>query len=202
VRFYMLYSGGPPTATNLTGYAADVGTAWLTAFGARLSHVFSLNEVIINDLTSDTSAEGTAAIGTAGSNAGEPVDVETCVLQNFTIGRKYRGGRPRMYWPLGVDSDLNADFVTWSSVLLGQLETAWVDFIAAIIALTGFGMLIVEHVSVSFYDGFTPVLNPVTGRTRDVPKYRTGNAVIDLVTSSVFRPEISQQRRRRTSTSP
>ncbi|MGH9123011.1 MAG: hypothetical protein ACRDYC_13890, partial [Acidimicrobiales bacterium] len=53
--------------------------------------------------------------------------------------------------------------------------------------------------SISYYKGFTSVLNPVTGRTRDVPKVRAGADLpvpIDTVTALIVNPKPGSQRRR------
>jgi hypothetical protein len=50
-------------------------------------------------------------------------------------------------------------------------------------------------VNVSYYNGFTVVTNPTTGRARNVPTLR-GTPVVDTVTGIVARVQVGSQRRR------
>jgi hypothetical protein len=53
-----------------------------------------------------------------------------------------------------------------------------------------------QLVSVSYYEGFTSVTNPITGRTKDVSKLRTGGPVVDVVSAIIVANGPKSQRRR------
>jgi hypothetical protein len=52
------------------------------------------------------------------------------------------------------------------------------------------------HVNVSYYEGFTVVIDPITGRARNVPKLRSSGPLVDGVVGIVINPELGTQRRR------
>lgn len=201
IRQYWSFSGGPPTVANLNTLATSISGAFASDLAGLMSTDFSLIKVVVTDLTSDTAAEGSWTGSVAGANSGSSPTIDTSVLQSFTIARRYRGGKPRTYWPFGITTNLNSDRVTWSTTFLSTCASAWDSYKAALLALTGIGITLTDHVNVSYYKGFASVQNPVTKRWSNIPTPRTGDATIDGVTGYAFKAEISQQRRRRTSTS-
>lgn len=200
-RLFFSYSGGPPTVGNLNTMATDISSAFGTDLAGLMSEDFHLIGVTIIDLTSDTAAEGSWAGSIAGANAAHDMPLDTALLQNFTIARRFRGGKCRTYWPFGTPGNLNSDDVTWTSAFLATAATAWANFYTAVQAFTGIGITSLTHVNVSYYKGFASVQDPVTKRWRNIPTPVAGPITPDLITGNAFRPEVSQQRRRRTSTS-
>lgn len=200
-RIYMAYTGGPPTAANLNTLSSDVSTLFGTDLASLLNEAYGLSEVQCTDLTSDSAAQGlwTGNVPGTRSNGGVNIPISTCVLQNFVIARRYRGGKPKTYWPFGVDSDLTSS-AAWSTDLQTAVAAGWTSFLAALIAETGIGCTLTDHVNVSYYSGFASVENPVTHRWRNIPTPRVGDAVVDIITGNAVRLEIGSQRRRRTST--
>lgn len=200
VRFYYTYSGGPPTVGNLNTMSTDISAAFGTDLAGLMSNDYHLIGVEITDLSSSTSAQGSWSGSVAGANSGHPPDIAVALLQNFTIARRFRGGKPRTYWPFGVAGNLNSDDVTWTSAFLGTAATAWAAFNTALLALSGVGCTLTAHVNVSYYHGFASVQNPVTKRWANIPTPVSGPVTPDTITGNAFRAEVSQQRRRRTST--
>jgi hypothetical protein len=201
-RFYFTYTGGPPTNTNCDAIAAGVAASFGTDLASLLSSDSALNAVEIADLTSSSSGVGSYNTPVAGTRSGQPPQNDAAVLFNSIIQRRYRGGRPRMYQPFGVDADLESDRVTWDSTLVGECNTGWGNFKVALAALTGIGCTLVAHVNISLYEAFASVQNPVTKRWKNIPTPRGAAIAPDLIIATVARPEISQQRRRRLSTTP
>jgi hypothetical protein len=199
VRMYFQYSGGPPSAANLNTLSTDLADQFGSDLAGHMSEDLSLIAVTVTDLTSATSAEGSWSGSIAGVNAGPPVTVDTAMLMNCHISRRYRGGKPRTYWPFGIAGNLNSDSVTWTSAFITNVTTDWNTFLAAVLAFTGIGCTLTAHVNVSYYQGFASVEDPVTHRWRNIPTPRSGPVSPDLITGVTFRPEISQQKRRRTS---
>jgi hypothetical protein len=196
-RFYMLYSGGPPTATNCNTIASDVSGAFNTALGGAMIDTNELVEVVVTDLTSGSAAEGSWTGSIAGQLTGTPLPIDTCVLMNSHIPRRYRGGKPKIFLPFGQVSDLDSTDDQWNSTFIGVMNAAWPAFIGVLQGLTGIGCTLVNHVNVSYYHGFASVQNPVTLRWRNIPTPRSGDAVIDQISSTTINPYVSQQRRRR-----
>jgi hypothetical protein len=200
-RLFFSYSGGPPTVGQLNTMATGVSAAFGTDLAGLMSSDYHLIGVTIVDLSSPTAAEGAWTGSVAGANSGHPPDIAVAMLQNFQISRRYRGGKCRTYWPFGVAGNLNTDDVTWTSAFLGTCATAWAAFYAAVQSISGTGITAITHVNVSYYHGFASVQNPVTKRWRNIPTPVAGPVTPDLIIGNAFRPEVSQQKRRRTSLS-
>jgi hypothetical protein len=160
-----------------------------------MSDSVSLLGIKIVDLTSDTASEGEFLTTHAGTRGSAFLGAGTAALVNMPISRRYRGGKPRSYWPFGVQGDLQTPN-TWNSsfltAVLGGLETYLGGIEGIVEGSTTLGTL----VSISYYHGFTAVENPITGRTRDVPLVRTAAITPDVVTGLVPSTKVASQRRR------
>lgn len=196
-RFFFSYTGGPPSAADCEAVAAGVATAWSDSLNGNQSSEWTLSEVNVVDLSSDTANEGSAFPAAAGGNEGGIISVELATLMNCEIARRYRGGRPRIYLPIGTENDISDDRVTWGATFISGVNGNWAGFKDAVLALTGIGMTLTDHVNVSYYSGFASSQNPVTKRWRNIPTPRS-SAVVDGIIQTQARPEITQQRRRRT----
>ena len=193
--FHYTYTGGPPSAADAAAIAANMYGVFAVHVIGALNAANSLRGVSVQDLTSPTSAFGEDLALLAGTRSGGELAAGTAVLANYSIVRRYRGGKPRSYWPWGSDTDL-ATPQTWNSGGLTAFGTA-IDYIFS--ESTGFtsGTTVVGvPCSVSDYEGFTSVLNPITGRTRDVPKVRSVAIPPDVFGPVVINPNVASQRRR------
>lgn len=195
-RIYMAYTGTAPTAAQLSTMATTIGGNWSTIFVAYTSNEVTLTEVEITDLTSPTSAVGTAAVSHAGSASTAPLAAGTAALMNFSVSRRYRGGKPRVYLPLGVAADL-LDASAWSTGFVSYLTSNWPTWIADIVTAGAVWGTVTDQVSVSYYEGFTNFTGP-TGRTRARSTVRTTPPPIpvDVVTSASCNAKPGSQRRR------
>jgi hypothetical protein len=195
IRRYFRYSGSAPDNASCVTIATDISNSWNIEFAGYTHPDVSMEEISIEDLTSPTSGVGTFAFAAAGSESGTPLPAEACALENQGIARRYRGGKPRHYWPIGSSADvLNPQF--WEPSSISNWNAALAAHLAAVAAISVAGTTTLVPVSVSYYQGFTPVTNPITGRTKDVAKLRVGSPVIDPVTSETFNQRIASQRRR------
>lgn len=191
-RFHQ-YTGNAPTNGDLNGLASAVATFWGANIAPLMSVDSELKEIIITDLTSPTAAQGSNPSVIPGTRAGEPPSADACVLASQQIARRFRGGHPRTYWPLGTVNDLlNAQewttaFVTACQNGLDTLTTGTDNSVWA-----GGGVL--SPCAVSYYDGFT-VHTGTTGRARNVSTVRLA-PVIDAVLDEVVRQFIASQRKR------
>lgn len=200
-REYYLYSGSAPDSATCDTIATAIQSAYSANLLSLLSNGLDLLEITVTDLSSTSGGQGSWTGELNGTRDGAPVTVDAAVNLQFIIARRYRGGKPKAYLPFGIQSDLSSDVVTWNAAFTDAVNTQWGAFDTAVLAISESGTTLTQHVSVSYYEGFTSVLNPITGRTRDVPKLRSGGPLVDTITGHVAKPEISQQRRRRTSTS-
>jgi hypothetical protein len=194
-RLYFQYSGAAPTVGQLNTMCTTVGTNWNTTMAGQANPVCSLTEVLITDLSSPTSAQAAVAVSHAGTRTGQANPAATCVLLGFPIARRYRGGKPRVYLPYLNAGDLATD-QTWGAGSLSTLVTDWATFtgdIETAIAVWGTSGI---QVNVSYYESFTLVVNPITGRGKNVAKLRVGGPVVDTVTSIVANTRPASQRRR------
>ena len=191
--WYFRYSGGPPAATDANNLAADIYSA-VSAMDGQWTATTQLTGVSVTDLSSSTGAQGLHAQSAAGTRVGSDLAGGTAVVVGYTINRRYRGGKPRSYFPFFSASDLS-DRQTWVSGDLTLLDSALTTCFGAIIGASSGTTTITDHVNVSFYEGFTVVTNPITGRAKNVPKPRTV-PVVDTITSFGARVKPGSQRRR------
>lgn len=193
-RFFLTYSGGEPTAAELDTFATDIQDVWVTNLRALTTSDYSLVEVESQDLSSSSGSTGLWSGSVAGTRSDVNIPASCVAGIDFGILRRYRGGKPKIFLPCGVQGDLqNAG--TWNSTFLTAMASGWASFIAGVLAISGTGVTPVAHVNVSWYSGFTNVTNPVTGRTRAIARLR-GTPQVDPIVSYLVRPRIGSQRRR------
>jgi hypothetical protein len=198
-RFYLSYTGSAPTAGNCSTLASDIATAWASAFAGLVGAGFSLNEVDVLDIGTDSGLSGQWTGTHTGTRGGAQLPASVASNIEFQIARRYRGGKPRMFLPPPVETDL-VDNGAWTSAFVGDLTTQAGVFFAAIEALSIGAMGTLQHVNLSYYKGFTNIANS-SGREHAVPTYRA-TALHDNVVGYAGKAIIGSQRRRRTSTSP
>ena len=193
-RFYMRYFTGSPPA-DLDTAATAIAGHWNTDLAAATRSDYTLTQVELEDLTSATSPVGVAVTSHAGTRSGVKLTASASALLRFKVGRRYRGGHPRLYYVGGVQSD-TLDAQTWQTTYLSTLVTAWNTFIAHVVGdlNTAYGASDFAQVNVSFYQGFTNVTYP-SGRTYPRPTTRA-TPVVDDVISVTANPKVASQRRR------
>jgi hypothetical protein len=193
-RFFLKYTGTAPVGTDMATFAGTVITAWTAHLqGLHISDVELVN-VDCEDLTSSTGAVGSSVAAVSGTLAGNTLPAGTAFLLNKKIARRYRGGKPRSYLPVGGDSQLS-NAQQWTSGFVTSVETDWPLFIAAIAAAPWAGATINYEVNVSFYSGSTVYITP-TGRAKNISKVRVGNAVVDEIIGYLGSESFASQRRR------
>lgn len=153
-----------------------------------------LTGVKVTDLSSSSGGVGEHSQSTAGTGNVASLPGGTSVLVNYLINRRYRGGKPRSYFPWGSETEM-ATRQSWVGTFITDCTSALTTYFAAVIGLVVGGTTLTSHVNVSYYEGFTVVTNPVTGRSRNVPKLRTTPVVDDILSWSVSAKPGSQRRR-------
>lgn len=193
-RHYIQYTGTAPTNAQLHTFDASVITAYTAQVNPLQDNQTELTQVASVDLTSATGAVDITSAALVGSRSGAFLPGQDCMVISYEIARRYRGGHPRGYWPMGVQADL-LNTRLWSTTFTGSVLTAMNAYFAALIAAGWTGAGTLSQVNVSYYNGFTVVTNPITHRARNVPTVRV-SPTIDAVTSITPRQYVGTQRRR------
>jgi hypothetical protein len=156
---------------------------------------------VMVDLSSDLGAAGSFPESVIGVRSGAELGADLCLLVNFEVGRRWRGGKPRGYLPLGTADDLETR-QTWTSAFLSDVETPVQDLYSQMEGSTFGGCTCVQQVNVSYYGPPNRLITGSTGRVRNVSTVRgatgspyTGPAV-DNITAVTFNPRLGSQRRR------
>lgn len=192
-RNYFRYSGGPPTATDATALAADIYSA-MSSHADLWTDAYSLAGVEVTDLSSAQGGQGVHAQSTVGTRGTTDLPASAAVLVNHVISRRYRGGKPRSYYPWFTQADISTP-TSWVPAALTEVDSALSAFYGAVIGAISGSTTLTDHVSVSYYSGFTVQTSPSTGRAKNVSKLRTTPAV-DVIESFAAAARIGNQRRR------
>jgi hypothetical protein len=194
-RRYFSYTGGAPSTGDCNALAADIDTAGGASFPSILSNAYQLSSVVVQDLASTSGAEGISSGAHGGTRAGTPTPVNTGTLTNWLIPRRYRGGKPRSYFPFLVAGDLvnNQAYTTASTT---AVDTALGTFVAAVIGATSGSTVIAAHVNVSYYEGFTNVPYGSPTKYRRTPTLRPGGPLVDVIATHQTSSKPGTQRRR------
>lgn len=193
-RFYMSYTGTAPLSSDLTALCVAIGDSWNTELKALASTTVSLETVEATDLTSATSAQSSSSPAITGTRSGDPLTADSSALVGYEIERRYRGGHPRGYWPLGIASDLLTP-QTWSDAFVATYAANVAAMMSAIAAAVWSGGGALDQVNVSYFNGFVAVENPLTHRYRNVPTVRA-TPLVDNVVAWNPRARVASQRRR------
>ncbi len=193
-RVYLQYSGTPPSSTELNTFAGMCKSEWVAQLLGSLNQVLTLGRVHCVDLSSDLGAEGDWLGAEVGTATALPVPLDAAVVVSYPIARRYRGGHPRGYWPIGSADSLDSP-QAWDSGDVAAWSTAFASIFGGIEVDGWAGSGTIQHVNVSYFSGFTVVTNPLTHRARNVPTVRA-TPLVDAITSYVARTRVGTQRRR------
>jgi hypothetical protein len=193
-RLYFHYSGSVPNSAQLATLAALSSSTAATQFPSLMPSTNSYQGTTIEDLSSSTGASAADFTAHVGTRTGHPNAAGVAVLVNYHIARRYRGGKPRGYWPFGVAEDLT-DEQDWAAAFTTAVDTALDNYIAAMVGPQWSGGTIDAQYNVSFYSGFTVVTNPVSHRAKNVSTARA-SVLEDLITSITVNAHPASQRRR------
>lgn len=164
---YASYTGGAPTETDLAGVASALATDfWTLATAAFWSTETTFVGIRLTDLSSDTGAVAEHAMGDTGTNVEGVMPAQACVLVNYSISRRYRGGHPRTYFPAPAFGYMDGPaawtgaFVSGFSAQVGELYSDLASVSSGALTLTG-------HVNVSYVTAdaprVDPIVDPITG---------------------------------------
>lgn len=199
-RFYTSFTATRPDAAACAAFAASVAGEWVSHLAPLCATYNALTEVDVEDITDSTGAFGTWSGTHDGTRSGTAPPIQTALNVEFAIKNRYRGGKPRAYFPFGVDADL-ADPSHWSSGLTSAAGTDVPAFFSAVNGDGWSGAGTLKHIILHQYHGFLNLANS-SGRVRAVPQYITPNSISHEVTGYNPKTVVGSQRRRRTSTTP
>lgn len=167
--FHFGYAATAPSSADLDTACADqmlTSGPWGGDIAPLLSTDISLTAVTAEDLTSSTSAVGSASGSLPGLSGGNILAASTCVLAKHLISRRYRGGHPRTYFPPSDQTHL-ATPNSWTTSWISNWQTNVAAFFADIASLMPSASAPWIHVNVSYFSGgamrVTPVVDPITG---------------------------------------
>ena len=193
-RLFFRYTGAAGTSAELTTMAANIKGYWLAELQAWTPTIQHLVEVEMVDLTTELSPSGVWVGSTAGTEAGQINSAQLAFLVTKTILRRYRGGKPKTFLPVGTALDL-ATQGTWGSGIIAGITGSWATFVGDIIADASYATFSAE-VCVHYYGPpNVVVINPVTGRARTVSTLRAV-PLVDDVQGYSYEAAVATQRRR------
>jgi hypothetical protein len=187
------YTGAPPSPANCATMAASAVSTAESAFQALASNSVGVLAARVLDLSAMDAGDavgGTPWVGTRGTALLAP---GTAALVNHSIARRYRGGKPRSYLPLGVAADV-ATTGLWSNSFVTAVDAAWGAWVSAMEG-AGAGVTITNLCNVSYYQGFTNVAYGSPTKYRRVPTPRA-TPLVGQVTGHTTSKQIAAQRRR------
>lgn len=191
-RHFWRYTGGAPSSASLATMAALLVSAGSTRFASLCTTTVGMESATCIDLSSNTGAEGVGGVAWTGPTLITKLPPGAATVLSHEIPRRYRGGHPRSYFPIGDSSQINATGV-WASTYTTAAQGAFNSWVADIVAGSGVGVNAL--VNVSYYSGFTVVINPVSHRAKNVSTPRAV-PTIDVVSTTIARTNIGSQRRR------
>lgn len=194
-RLHINWTGTAPSSATCITLAHDLHTIVVGTLLPYTGAHINLLSVEVTDLTSSSGGQGIYLHTDPGTEAGTRLPAGAAFLASMTIARRYRGGKPRSYLPLGVAEDLLTQ-QTWKATFVSNVQASLDAFRADIAVTTAGGCALGTLVNVSYYQGFTVVTNPLTGRARNVPKLRTAGPITDVVLNWRAENRLSSQRRR------
>jgi hypothetical protein len=188
------YTSGPPTAGDIQTFANDVLSKVGSRIMIQLPSDTSCLAVFAEDLDSATGATAlstSAAIpGTTGASARSAAD---SVLVAPKMARRYRGGKPRIYFP-PMEVGAYHDERTWDSTRIATFGVGFTNLINDVIALSYSSFSLDAYVNVSYYSGHHLVTYP-SGWSHERPTPR-GSPVIDVLLTAAIELVVATIRRR------
>jgi hypothetical protein len=193
-RLHIGYTGTAPNSAACTAFAVSLDTIVDAELAVYMNSDNAITGCRVTDLSSVSGGQGESLTTTAGSLTDEPVGAGVALLAHMGIGRRYRGGKPRSYFPLG-DAGTVLTPQTWDPTFITNVQASLDAIRTDIGSLVQSGCTLTDLVNVSYYHGFTVVTSPTTGRARNVPTLRV-TPVVDQALSWTAEARFASQRRR------
>jgi len=193
--FHLKFAGSGPSNADCVTLAGTVYADVQATLILSTHPSVILDAVTVTDLSDPAAGIGTHTGTAPGTAGGGPLPANCCVLVNYTVQRRYRGGKPRSYIPMGTDTDLQNP-QTFAAASVTNFGVRMNALITDMLGLTWGGGNVTQLVQVSYVGGHTwSQNNPPNGPWKSHPVYRT-TPQIDQLTSTVVNPTVGTQRRR------
>jgi hypothetical protein len=165
-HMYFAFVTGTPNTADLQGFTNTARSLWVTNMLSLMTNAVTLRNVDGIWLGDYTSALVTASGSNSGTRLGGVIPASTAALINLKLSRRYRGGKPRLYLPLGAQTDF-LDAQHWSSAFITAVTTgwnAWVNGMQAYVGGPSLSALSLANVSYWHLGGLrpTPLVEAVT----------------------------------------
>lgn len=196
-RFFLKWSGTTPNLADVTAVATQALNDWNSVLKPLCTADVVINATKCTDLSSSSGAEYTDTTPSTGTRSGSALPTMAAAHIAFQIQRRYRGGHPGIFLPLGATSD-QLTGATWDSTFITAVNSAWTSFISGVLGTSGLGTTLVEQENYSAINGYNTVGPFPDGKFKYPGKFRS-TAVLDAITGHGLSPLIATQRRRRTS---
>lgn len=177
---------------QMDALTAAASASWNTNLAPAHAVDVTLTHVIGSDLSDPGGPVSTNTATHVGTRTGGFLPASTSVLINMTIGRRYRGGKPRIYMPAGTQPDLGSA-QTWVAGLLTAVNAGFNAHNVAIQNSIKTWSSTADLVNISYWHQVLASIPPnppiYVSQLRDTP-------VIDVIRSYTASSTISSQRRR------
>lgn len=161
-----LLSGDPMSQAVVDDIAATVYDAYGTNLMSRLPAAAVATQCLATDLGSDQGLAGVASGNKVGTETGNPVSLNSGLLVNWRIAKRYRGGHPRTYLPGAVEDDVDGPGVIIAAAVT-EVTTGANAFIAALVGNTG-AAGVLQLVTPHYVVNNTPIQPPVVPETSPI----------------------------------
>lgn len=189
---FFRYSGSPPNAAACVALAEDIANA-MNPSNVNWHNDTILTGCKVTDLSSASGGVGEYTQSELGALESAPLAGGTALVVGYEITRRYRGGKPRNYFPWGSSASLNGR-QAWSPAFIESCTGTLTTFFGDAIGSTSGGTTITDHVNVSYYAGFHVITTP-SGRMKNVSNVRT-TPIVDTIVSWGPSARPGSQRRR------
>lgn len=194
-RLHAIYTGSALTNADATNVAGQYWNIVAADIMPHASPGLNLTKVEVVDLSSPSAGMGTHTGTVLGTAAGGALPANCAVLANAAIQRRYRGGKPRTYWPMGTQNDLK-DSQHWLPASITNFNNAVANIYTGLGGLTFSSGQTTGPCSVSYYEGATWYQqDPPNGPYKRTPTLRA-TPVVDPINSWTVNPIVGTMRRR------
>lgn len=190
---FWAFTGSLTSATTANAIAAAIRTACVTDFVPLFPIATALGQVKVVDLTNTSNPVGLQTGSTSGARPGPALSVNDAAVVDFTVNRRYRGGKPKAFFPFGNGTDQQGGN-EWTAAFVASVNSAYTSFNTALNAISTGGVVLTGQRSVSYYKGFT-TYNGSGGRPK-VRATQRPTPVVDIVSNHATNLIVGSQRRR------
>jgi len=148
------YSGTPPDSSSCLLLAQEI-LSKAVPLAAHMDTSSGLTAVTVTDLSTNLGGQNTFTGTTMGTASGGTLSAGTAFLCNLQIARRYRGGKPRNYFPFGTTLNLSGR-TQWIGAFHDSVQTDLVAFFNSCVGLSGGGTSLIAHCSVGYHDKNAP----------------------------------------------